>query len=48
MRKAQDCFMESKKFEAYIRKIENVQSSVFCREFSLFRFLKSMKNMRLC
>lgn len=48
MGKAQECFMENKKFKHYVRKIENVQSPVFCREFSLFKFLKSMKKMRLC
>lgn len=48
MGKAQECFMENKKFKDHIRKIKNVQSPVFCREFPLFKFLKSMKKIRLC
>lgn len=46
---AHDCFMQSKKLEAFIGKTEVDQAkSNFFREFSLFKFLKGMKKLRLC
>lgn len=49
---AHDSFMESKKLKDFTRKNEDGQVKFFLclfvfREFSLFKFLKGMKKMRL-